>query len=82
MKNETKIDPFGFREYDARLLYPKNINLLGIEDLGKGLGTQIIKHTKKIRKYPENLNNNIPYIYLYILYIYIYILSATVPAGH
>ena len=48
MKNETKIDPFGFREYDARWLYPKNINLLGIEDLGKGLGTQIIKHTKKI----------------------------------
>ena len=47
MKNETKIDPFGFREYDARWLYPKNINLLGIEDLGKGLGTQIIKHTKK-----------------------------------
>ena len=47
MKNETKIDPFGFREYDARWLYPKNINLLGIEDLGKGLGTQIINHTKK-----------------------------------
>ena len=47
MKNERKIDPFGFREYDARWLYPKNINLLGIEDLGKGLGTQIIKHTKK-----------------------------------
>ena len=47
MKNETKIDPFGFREYDARWLYPEKINLLGIEDLGKGLGTQIIKHTKK-----------------------------------
>ncbi len=47
MKNETKIDPFGFREYDARWLYPKNINLLGIKDLGKGLGTQIVKHTKK-----------------------------------
>ena len=47
MKNETKIDPFGFREYDARWLYPKNINLLGIENLGKGLGTQIINHTKK-----------------------------------
>ena len=47
MKNETKIDPFGFREYDARWLYPENINLLGIEDLGKGLGTQIINHTKK-----------------------------------
>ena len=47
MENSTKIDPYGFREYDARWLYNKNINLLGIESLGKGLGTQIIKHTKK-----------------------------------
>ena len=47
MKEAVKIDPFGFREYDARWLYPKNINLRGIEDLGKGLGSQIIKHTKK-----------------------------------
>ena len=41
------IDPFGFREYDGRWLYPENINLVGIEVLGKGLGTQIINHTKK-----------------------------------
>ena len=47
MENSTKIDPYGFREYDARWLYDKNINLLGIENLGKGLGTQIIKHSKK-----------------------------------
>ena len=47
MENSRKIDPFGFREYDARWLYDKNINLLGIEDLGKGLGTQIKTHTKK-----------------------------------
>ena len=47
MENSRKIDPFGFREYDARWLYEKNINLLGIEDLGKGLGTQIKNHTKK-----------------------------------
>ncbi len=47
MENSTKIDPYGFREYDARWLYDKNINLLGIEALGKGLGTQIINHTKK-----------------------------------
>ena len=47
MENSTKIDPYGFREYDARWLYKKNINLLGIEHLGKGLGTQIVKHTKK-----------------------------------
>ena len=48
MEKTLKIDPFGFREYDARWLYPDNINLEGIEVLGKGLGTQIINHTKKI----------------------------------
>jgi len=47
MSEEIKIDPYGFREYDARWLYNKSINQLGIENLGKGLGTQIIKHTKK-----------------------------------
>ena len=41
------INPLGFREYDARWLYEKDINLLGIENLGKGLGTQIIKNTQK-----------------------------------
>ena len=47
MESSRKIDPFGFREYDARWLYPKDINLNGIKDFGKGLGTQIVKHTKK-----------------------------------
>ena len=47
MENSTKIDPFGFREYDARWLYPENVNLEGIKNFGKGLGTQIIIHTKK-----------------------------------
>ena len=47
MSEDTKIDAFGFREYDARWLYPKDINNKGIEILGKGLGTQIIKNTKK-----------------------------------
>ena len=37
MENSTKIDPYGFREYYARWLYGKNINLPGIENLGKGL---------------------------------------------
>ena len=32
MENSTKIDPYGFREYDARWLYPKDINLKGIND--------------------------------------------------
>ncbi|MBD1153685.1 phosphomannomutase/phosphoglucomutase [Pelagibacterales bacterium SAG-MED23] len=47
MKNSIKIDPFGFREYDARWLYPENINLEGVANLGRGLGTQVIKHTNK-----------------------------------
>ena len=47
MTEQIKIDPYGFREYDARWLYEKDINKTGIENLGKGLGTQIIKHTKK-----------------------------------
>ena len=47
MTINIKIDPYGFREYDARWLYGKDINLAGIENLGKGLGTQIINHTKK-----------------------------------
>ncbi len=47
MSKDIKIDPYGFREYDARWLYEKDINQAGIENLGKGLGTQIIKHTKK-----------------------------------
>ena len=47
MSEKLKIDPYGFREYDARWLYEKDINILGITNLGKGLGSQIIKHTKK-----------------------------------
>jgi len=46
MSEILKIDPYGFREYDARWLYEKDINKLGITNLGRGLGTQIIKHTK------------------------------------
>ena len=47
MSENLKIDPYGFREYDARWLYKKDINQSGITNLGKGLGTQIIKNTKK-----------------------------------
>ena len=44
---DAYINPLGFREYDARWLYEKDINKPGIENLGKGLGIQVIKHTKK-----------------------------------
>ncbi len=33
------VKPTGFREYDARWLFEKEINLMGIEALGLGLGT-------------------------------------------
>ena len=42
-----KISPNGFREYDARWLFEKDIDIDGINNLGKGLGSQVIKNTKK-----------------------------------
>ena len=47
MNQNIKIDPYGFREYDARWLYEKDINSEGITNLGRGLGTQVKNHTKK-----------------------------------
>ena len=41
-----KINPNGFREYDARWIFEKEIDIEGITNLGKGLGTQIIQNTK------------------------------------
>ena len=43
----VRINPLGFREYDARWLYPKDINQEGIKNVGQGLGSQIISKTKK-----------------------------------
>ena len=42
-----KIKQSGFREYDARWLYPEDVDLEGIKELGKGLGSQVISKTKK-----------------------------------
>jgi phosphomannomutase / phosphoglucomutase len=47
MNKNLKIDPYGFREYDARWIYEKDINNEGITNLGKGFGTQIKIHTQK-----------------------------------
>jgi phosphomannomutase/phosphoglucomutase len=64
-----KINPNGFREYDARWLYEKDIDLEGIIDLGKGFGTQVINQTKKTnpkvivghdyRSYSEDIKNSL-----------------------
>ena len=44
---DPHINPLGFREYDARWLYPKDINKEGIKNVGKGFGSQIISKTNK-----------------------------------
>ncbi len=49
MANPLKIDPLGFREYDARWLYPEKINSEGIKFVGKGFGTQVVKKNKNPR---------------------------------
>ena len=54
MSKEIIINPLGFREYDARWLYGKDINNIGIENLGRGFGSQIIKHTQK-KNLPETV---------------------------
>ncbi len=66
MDNSTKIDPLGFREYDARWLYPEKINGEGIKSVGKGFGSQIIKKIQNprvavghdYRSYSEEVKNN------------------------
>jgi len=40
-ENEALVKQTGFREYDARWLFGPDINLLGIQALGLGLGTYI-----------------------------------------
>ncbi|HEY1837833.1 MAG TPA: phosphomannomutase/phosphoglucomutase [Rhizomicrobium sp.] len=38
-ETEALVTPNGFREYDARWLFGKELNLLGVQALGLGLGT-------------------------------------------
>ncbi|NRA30986.1 MAG: phosphomannomutase/phosphoglucomutase [Parvularculaceae bacterium] len=38
---QPKVKPTGFREYDARWIFGEEINVLGIQALGAGLGTLI-----------------------------------------
>src|SRR5437868_7533799 len=40
-ESEPMVKPTGFREYDARWLFEKEINLMGVQALGLGLGTLI-----------------------------------------
>ena len=66
MANPIKIDPLGFREYDARWLYPEDIDREGIKLVGKGFGTQVTKKNKNpkvtvghdYRSYSEEVKKN------------------------
>jgi phosphomannomutase/phosphoglucomutase len=40
-ESEPMVKPTGFREYDARWLFEKEINLIGVQAVGLGLGTLI-----------------------------------------
>src|SRR6201987_451147 len=40
-ESEPMVKPTGFREYDARWLFNKEINLVGVQPLGMGLGALI-----------------------------------------
>ena len=44
---EPKVKPTGFREYDARWIFGEEINVLGIQALGAGLGTLIYELGKR-----------------------------------
>ena len=63
--DEPIINEFGFREYDARWIYPKQINLSGIKKIGCGLGQLMVeKNIKKeivvghdYRSYSEEVKN-------------------------
>ena len=45
--DEPIINELGFREYDARWIYPKQINLSGIKKIGYGLGQLMIEENIK-----------------------------------
>jgi phosphomannomutase/phosphoglucomutase len=47
MNQSLKIDPYGFREYDARWLYEKDINKLGNHESWKRIRNSNYKTYKK-----------------------------------
>ena len=50
---KPKIYNLGFREYDARWLYPEQINLAGIQKIGLGLGKLIKQSTSYSFEFDE-----------------------------
>ena len=64
---DGKIEPQGFREYDARWLYPQQIDDLGVKRLGAALGTYFDERGAKdgvvvgydYRSYSEKIKNHL-----------------------
>ena len=46
-ESQPMVKPTGFREYDARWLFEKEINLMGMQALGLGIGT--LMHERGVR---------------------------------
>ena len=55
IEKEPIIDPYGFREYDARWFYPKNINLHGCYIVGKSIAHQLKEKYKRFNS-PKDRN--------------------------
>lgn len=51
-ENLAFVKPTGFREYDARWILEKEINLLGIQALGLGLATYVHEIASRPRSSP------------------------------
>jgi len=66
-ESEPLVKPTGFREYDARWLLGKEINLMGMQALGMGLGTLIREMGQKpeivvghdFRSYSASVKNSV-----------------------
>ena len=55
-ESEPMVKATGFREYDARWLFGKEINLLGIQALGLGLGAYLHEIGVKPRSSPAMIS--------------------------
>jgi phosphomannomutase/phosphoglucomutase len=55
-ESEPMVKATGFREYDARWLFGKEINLMGIQALGMGLGALIANSASSRRSSPAMIS--------------------------
>ena len=55
-ESEPMVKVTGFREYDARWLFGKEINLMGVQALGMGLGALIAELASSRRSSPGTIS--------------------------